>query len=98
VAANYRCRAGELDLLMTDGAELVVVEVRYRARSEPVDPALTVTARKRRRLLRATVHFLQHHRHYRDCALRFDVLAICGPDTAPAMQWFRNAFNGEELA
>ena len=59
VARNFRCRMGELDLVMLDGRLLVVVEVRYRTRPDPVDPAVTVTATKRRRLLRAASRFLQ---------------------------------------
>ncbi|UJP01573.1 MAG: YraN family protein, partial [Nitrosomonas sp.] len=30
VAQNYRCRFGEIDLIMRDGATLVFVEVRMR--------------------------------------------------------------------
>lgn len=98
LAVNYRCPGGELDLVMANGTELVIVEVRYRARREPVDPALTVTASKRRRLLRATVHFLQHHARYCDYTLRFDIIGLCGTASAPDIRWLRNAFNGEELA
>ena len=97
MAINYRCRLGEIDLVMTDTDELVIVEVRYRARPDPVDPALTVTAAKRRRLLRATAHFLQHHRQYRNCGVRLDVLAICGPAATPDKRWFQNAFTAEEM-
>jgi putative endonuclease len=32
---NYRCRAGEIDLVMREGSILVLVEVRSRRRSAP---------------------------------------------------------------
>jgi putative endonuclease len=98
VTANYRCRLGELDLVMTDGEQLVIVEVRYRARAAPVDPALTVTAIKRLRLLRATAHFLHTHPRFRHCGVRMDVVAITGPVEAAELRWLPSAFNAEDMA
>jgi putative endonuclease len=97
VAANYRCRLGELDLVMTDGATLVIIEVRYRERPNPVDPALTVTIRKRRRMLQATAYFLQHNRRFRDWSVRLDVLGVSGSLEAPGIRWIRNAFTGDDM-
>ena len=34
VMQNYRCRSGEIDLIMRDGTELVFVEVKYRKNSQ----------------------------------------------------------------
>ena len=34
VEKNYRCRTGEIDLVMQDKKELVFVEVRYRANND----------------------------------------------------------------
>ena len=36
--ANYRCRVGELGLIMLDGSTLVIIEVRYRKSSSIVGP------------------------------------------------------------
>lgn len=96
VARNFRCRAGELDHVMLDGDVLVVVEVRYRQRPDPVDPAVTVTAGKRRRLMQATSRFLQSQPRFRDHALRFDVLALTGPLAAPHCDWIRRAFTTDD--
>lgn len=96
VTRNFRCRAGELDLVMLDGRELVLVEVRYRARSGLVHPGATVTAAKRRRLLRAASWFLATRPEYRDHAVRFDVLALSGPVDTPRCEWFRNAFTTDD--
>ena len=96
VVRNFRCRAGELDHVMLDGDVLVVVEVRYRLRADPVDPAVTVTARKRRRLLQAASRFLQSQPRFRDHAMRFDVLALSGPLGAPRCDWIRGAFTTDD--
>ena len=98
VARNFRCRAGELDLVMLDGRQLVVVEVRYRTRAGLVDPAVTVTATKRLRLLRAAARFLQERPVFRDHAVRFDVLALTGPLHAARCDWIRGAFTADDVA
>lgn len=97
VRRNYRCRCGELDLVMTDGPTLVIVEVRYRASAALVEPALTVTWRKRHRLLRATRRFLQEHPHHAGNGLRFDVMSLSGPLPRPRCRWYRGAFTADDL-
>ena len=42
VTRNYRCRHGEVDLIMLDGDCLVFVEVRYRSSRSFAQAALTV--------------------------------------------------------
>jgi putative endonuclease len=98
VTCNFRCRMGELDLVMLDGRQLVVVEVRYRARPGLVDPAVTVTATKRQRLLRAASRFLQFRPDFSDHALRFDVLALSGPLEDVRCDWIRSAFTTDDVA
>lgn len=91
--ANYRCRAGEVDLVMLEGTTLVLVEVRSRTTSTHGDAASTVGARKQQRLVRAARHLLLTHPPYRRLAARFDVIAIDpGPDGAPELRWIRDAF------
>ncbi len=87
VEANYRCRGGEIDLIMGDGDALVFVEVRYRAHDGFGGAAASVTVQKQRRIALAARHYLQRHGGDRDC--RFDVVAIGAGDR---LQWLRNAF------
>jgi putative endonuclease len=93
VAQNWRWRGGEIDLVALDGTTLAIVEVRYRERPGLVDPAATVTAAKRRRLLNATARFLQERPAFRDHALRFDVMALTGRLDGPRCDWIRGAFD-----
>ncbi len=91
--ANYRCRAGEVDLVMLDGTTLVLVEVRSRTTTTHGDAASTVGARKQQRLVRAARHLLLTHPQYRRLAARFDVVAIDpGADGLPELRWIRDAF------
>lgn len=89
---NYRCRAGELDLVMDDGESLVVVEVRYRRDSSHGTPAETVGAQKQAKLIRSASHFLQTHPRLARRSLRFDVVAVCGATAAPEIDWIADAF------
>ncbi|ESS68368.1 hypothetical protein UPF0102 [Methyloglobulus morosus KoM1] len=87
VSRNYRCKQGELDLIMNDGRTLVIVEVRYR-KSDVYGSALeSVTASKQAKIIAATQHYLSTIR--RDCPLRFDVVAISGNGS---INWIKNAF------
>lgn len=89
-ARNYRCRMGELDLIMRDGPALVFVEVRYR-RSNRFGGALeSVDSRKRGRLIQAALHYLQASAA--DCPTRFDVVALSGAAGGLSLQWIKDAF------
>src|SRR5690625_7674280 len=55
---NWRSAAGEIDILATDGATLVVVEVKTRTSHRFGTPAEAVTAPKMQRLRRLTGQFL----------------------------------------
>lgn len=87
IARNHRCRQGEIDLIMRDGAVLVFVEVRYRRSARFGTPAETVDWRKQRRLAAAANHYLSGHPTVLPC--RFDVVAISGDDQ---IAWIKNAF------
>lgn len=91
---NYRCRAGELDLvaLGPDGT-LVIVEVRLRASRRYGGGAASVDFRKQRRLLRASRHLLATHPRFGRCALRFDVIDLWRDDTGYRIDWIRHAFD-----
>src|SRR5688572_14953125 len=76
LARNWRCRDGELDLVVQRGRTLVFVEVKARRTDRFGIPAEAVTPVKQRRLRRLA-------RLYLDAtgargALRFDVVSILG--------------------
>ena len=86
VERNFRCRSGEIDLIMQDGKEIVFVEVRKRRNSQYGGAAASVTAAKRKRLILAASVFLQSCRGLPAC--RFDIVAI----EADSLSWLKNAF------
>lgn len=88
VARNWRCRFGEIDLVMQDDSTLVFIEVRLRSRSDFGGAAASVTPAKQRKLLAAARQYLATLKTLPPC--RFDVVALSG-DAAP--EWIRNAFD-----
>lgn len=93
VARNYRCRLGEIDLVMTDRQCLVFIEVRYRKPGSKITAVESVGPAKQRKLVRAAARFIGHNRRFHDSTVRFDVVAIDGPSAgAPDWRWIRDAF------
>lgn len=85
VEANFRCNAGEIDLIMRDGATLVFVEVRKRSGKLKGEAALSITPAKMRRIIRAAQLYLSRFPHMPAC--RIDVVTIDGG----ALEWLPNA-------
>jgi len=71
---NFRTRFGEIDLVAQDGETVVFVEVRSRSSDAYGTPQETVTAAKRRRIIRTAQAYAQNRRL--DAPLRFDVVAL----------------------
>jgi len=94
IARGYRCRLGELDIIGSDAAGLVVVEVRARRRGRFGSALETVGPHKQRRIVLATRHYLMHHPEWLSRPIRFDVVAIDDIDGAkPRVRWVRSAFD-----
>jgi putative endonuclease len=88
---NFRCRSGEIDLIMTDNETVVFVEVRYRKHQSFGGAAASVDQRKQRRLLLAAQHYLQRSNNM-ERLCRFDVVAISpATDGQNNVQWISNA-------
>lgn len=85
VEANFRCKLGEIDLILRDGATLVFVEVRQRAAGAPVSAVASISPAKIRRIIRAAQFYLQGLGRLPPC--RIDVVAIDGTH----IEWLRNA-------
>jgi putative endonuclease len=89
---NWRCRAGELDVVAREGSALVFCEVKTRRGSGFGHPVEAVTPVKRRRLRQLARAWLDaHDDHAPD--LRFDVIGVLVPTVGPArVTHLRNAF------
>ena len=72
---NWRCREGELDLVVTDGSIVVFCEVKTRSSTAFGVPAAAVTTAKQRRIRHLAMRWLDEH-DVRARTLRFDVVSV----------------------
>jgi putative endonuclease len=91
VARNFRCRAGEIDLVALDGRALVFVEVRSRRGERRGTGLESVTARKQAQVVRVARHFLAG-RGWAERDARFDVIGIDFETEPPRVEHVRGAF------
>jgi putative endonuclease len=93
LARNWRCREGELDLVMLDGDTVVFVEVRYRLHCQWGGALGSIDARKQARITRAAERYLMQVPAWGDHPCRFDIVAIEGRDPlSPGLTWLQDAF------
>ena len=89
VAQNFRCRTGEIDLIMRDGNTYVFAEVKYRRTKGAGDPLEAVGYAKRRRITGAARFFLARYGIPDSVPCRFDVVGILGDE----ISHIENAFD-----
>jgi putative endonuclease len=92
VARNFRCRAGEIDLVALDGRVVVFVEVRSRRGTRAGTPLESVDVRKRAQVARVAEHFVAT-RGWHDREARFDVVGVRFDSDPPRVEHVRNAFD-----
>jgi putative endonuclease len=95
VAANYRSRFGEIDLIVENRTYLVFVEVKVRKNDRFAEAREYVTSSKQDKIRTTALCYLADH----ETALqpRFDVVEIYAPDgeqtAKPVIRHWENAFS-----
>ncbi len=72
---NWRCPAGEVDVVFLDGETLVLCEVKTRTTDAKGTPEAAVTPQKQRRIARIATAYLADAAS-EPCQVRFDVISI----------------------
>ncbi len=75
VERNWRCDAGEIDIIAREGAALVVVEVKTRSSLAFGHPLEAITPRKMRRLRNLAFRWMVAHEVHAP-SVRLDVIGI----------------------
>jgi putative endonuclease len=81
---NWRCEAGEIDLVLRDGRDLVVCEVKTRTDDRFGSPHEAVTEIKLRRLRKLAAMWLAAHQ-VNPQEIRIDLVAITRPRRGPSV-------------
>jgi putative endonuclease len=89
ITRNYRCRFGEIDLVLQDGDTTVFAEVRLRKSENFGGAVASVTTAKQQKLIATAQHYLGARRDLPAC--RFDVIALDQLDRA-RVEWIKDAF------
>jgi putative endonuclease len=89
IETNYRCRWGEIDLVLRDRITVVFVEVKLRRSDSFGGAAYSVGPRKQERIIAAARHYLAGRR---ETQCRFDVVLLEGLDPL-RIEWIRDAFS-----
>lgn len=94
IQRNFRCVAGEVDLIMLKKPEtMVFIEVRYRKHDRWSSAVESVDFRKQQRIIKAAKLYLSRKKWLNRYHIRFDILAIQGNPDQPQINWIQNAFN-----
>jgi putative endonuclease len=88
---NYRCRFGEIDVIARDGAVLAFIEVKTRRSRAFGPPAMAVTLRKQRHIIKASQLYLARKGDEPEIC-RFDVVTIEMDGDRPRIEIIKNAF------
>jgi len=85
LARNWRCRAGEIDLVVVRDQHVVVVEVKTRRGEGFGHPFEAIDARKRARLWRLAAAWIAENRDaVQGRRLRIDAIGLTGADPRTA--------------
>src|SRR3990167_8303956 len=88
ISKNYRCKQGEIDLIMRDGQDIVFIEIRLRTNKNFGSAIESINESKQKKILRTAIHFLRGRQwlHTKNC--RFDVIGMSDNH----FEWIKNAF------
>ncbi len=100
---NYRCMAGEADIVAMDADSneqtLVFIEVKTRTSARHGRPADSVTPRKQKRLINIALHYISEHPPGpEEPSIRFDIVeAFPLPGGSFRLNHLRNAFSPDSV-
>ena len=89
IESRYRCRWGEIDLILRDRDTVVFAEVRLRSSQAFGGAAYSVDRHKQARIIATARHYLAGAR---EAACRFDVVLLERIEP-PRIEWIRDAFS-----
>ena len=92
VAHNFRCRFGEIDLIIRKNSTFRFVEVKYRRSEEYGLPQESVQKRKQAKIRKTALLWLKLRQLPMDSDVHFDILAITKHSGKIAYEYIEDAF------
>lgn len=91
IAANYRNKFGEIDIIARDKDTIAFVEVKARSSDKYGLPAEALSAFKQRQIAKTALGYLKEKRLL-DKKARFDLVSVLYSGEQPQIQILKNAF------
>ncbi|MCX5848926.1 MAG: YraN family protein [Deltaproteobacteria bacterium] len=92
IETNFRCAAGEIDIIAQEKGELVFIEVKTRKSREMGYPEQSVGIIKQKKISQLALWYLQQ-KNITDSGARFDVVAITVLPSGNEIKLIKNAFD-----
>ena len=92
VERNYRCKYGEIDVVMQDKDYMVFVEVRARASQDFLISLESIDRNKQYKIIQAATFYLQQKQQLDKVFCRFDVVAVKQQNERLQFHWIKDAF------
>ena len=90
---NYRCKIGEIDLIVQKEGRVIFVEIKTRSSDHFGKPEESVHAAKQQKVIRLAQWYLKSHKNFASSPVGFDVVAVTwNPDETPEIRHIPNAF------
>ncbi|MGQ9464518.1 MAG: YraN family protein [bacterium] len=89
---NFRCRYGEIDLILRKNRSFHFVEVKYRRTLEYGLPQESVVKRKQKKIHLVALCWLKKRQLPMDSEIHFDVLAISNDNSGTNYEYIEDAF------
>lgn len=92
LAQNYRCRFGEIDLVMHDVDFVCFIEVKFRKNLDFGGAVSAIVYSKQRRIIKTAQTFMQNNSSLKNLSMRFDALIIQQCKENMTINWIQHAF------
>ena len=94
--SNYRCRFGEIDLIMHDRETVCFIEVKFRKSLAFGWAADALPYSKQQKIIKTALFYISANQRIKHAALRFDALLIQHQTNGTnEFNWIKNAFYAE---
>lgn len=97
LAKNYRCRYGEIDLIMQDSHDIVFVEVRSRRNTNYGTAAESINMTKQKKIIVTAINYLKQQGWLDKMNSRFDIIGIHPTAQAHSLEWIKDAFSADDF-
>jgi putative endonuclease len=92
VVQNFRCRLGEIDIIMIKGHDIYFIEVKGRWTNTEGAPLEQITSRKMRQISRVAELYLQQNPLNQNQRAYFSVIGVDKSSGSEQIHWIPDAF------